>query len=110
MTDILIIIWIHFIADFVLQSSRVALNKSKSDKILLLHVSIYSIPFLYFGIVYAIINGIAHFITDRITSRITAKLWKKKETHWFFVVIGLDQAIHLSTLLLTYVWLFEGFY
>jgi hypothetical protein len=41
---------------------------------------------------------IMHFITDAITSRTTSYLWQKGERHWFFVVIGLDQAIHMTTL------------
>jgi hypothetical protein len=74
--------------------------------VLLLHVTLYAIPFLWFGWLFALVNGMAHFITDWITSRVTSKLWQEKEVHWFFVVIGLDQAIHLSTLVLTYNYLF----
>lgn len=103
--DILIIIWLHFVADFILQSDKMAKNKSKSSLWLLLHIVTYSIPLLYFGWLFALINGIAHFITDFITSRITSKLYAKGEIHWFFVIIGLDQAIHLTTLVLTYKYL-----
>lgn len=99
---ILILIWIHFVADFILQSDAMAKNKSKSNKWLLLHVAVYSIPFLWFGWLFTLVNGVAHFVTDFITSRITSKLHAKGEIHWFFVVIGFDQAIHITTLILTY--------
>ena len=99
--DIIILIWIHFVADFILQSDKIATNKSKNNIILLKHCIIYSIPMLWFGLYFSIINGILHFITDYFTSRLCSHLHKKQERHWFFVVIGLDQAIHMTTLILT---------
>lgn len=103
--NILILIWLHFLADFILQSDAMVKNKSKSNKWLLYHIIVYSIPFTIFGWLFAIVNGIAHGITDYVTSRITSKLWAKGKVHWFFVVIGLDQAIHLTTLILTFQYL-----
>ena len=95
----------HFIADFIFQSNEVARGKSSSNAILGKHVTLYSIPFFWFGWQFAIINMLAHFATDWITSRITKRLWADNEVHWFFVVIGLDQAVHMTTLITTYWWL-----
>ncbi len=92
----------HFIADFILQTDTMATMKSKSSKWLSIHVIVYSIPFLYFGWLFALINGVSHFVTDFITARATSYLWQKEKRHWFFVVIGFDQAIHMTTLILTY--------
>lgn len=94
------LIWLHFISDFVLQNNYMARGKSKSNLILLLHVFVYSIPFLLIGWKFAILNGVFHFIVDWVTSRGTSYLWKRQEIHWFFVVIGLDQACHFTIMLL----------
>ena len=98
--DYLMLIWLHFIADFIMQSDKVALNKSSSLKYLFLHCLIYSVPFLIFGIWFAIITGVLHFMVDGVSSKVTACLWQKEERHWFFVAIGLDQAIHMTCLVL----------
>ena len=102
MYEILLLIWIHFVADFLLQSDKMALNKSSSNEWLAIHVGIYTLPFFIFGWQFALINGAAHFITDYFTSRYAKRLWIREERHWFFVIVGLDQAIHLTTLVVTY--------
>jgi len=99
---VVMLIWIHFVADFVLQTDSMAKNKSSSNKWLGLHILVYTLPWFYFGWLFAIINGAAHFVTDYITSRITSRLWKAGEVHYFFIVVGLDQAIHMTTLFVTY--------
>jgi len=94
---------IHFISDFLLQSDWMAQNKSKSNKALLLHVSVYSLPFmLLISPLYGIINGILHFAVDYFTSRRTSKLWAAGKVHWFFVTIGFDQMLHILALIWTY--------
>lgn len=109
LTAILLIVWAHWIGDFILQSDRLAQNNSKSNWILFEHVCIYTMPlavigfFIPISFAWLIVNAIGHFCTDYITSRITSKLWAKKEVHWFFVTIGADQAIHATTLLASYV-------
>jgi len=100
---ILIIFWVHFVADFMLQSDAIALAKSSDNQILTWHVFLYIIPFLLiFGPIFALLNFMLHWITDYFSSRATAKLYKAGKRHWFFVVIGLDQALHYTALFTTY--------
>jgi len=103
--DIFIIICLHFIGDFLLQSNYMSINKSKRIDVLISHCLIYSVPFLLYDWKFAIVAGAGHFPVDFITSRITSFLYKKKEIHWFFVIIGLDQTIHYAILLITFSWL-----
>lgn len=108
---ILLILWAHWIGDFIMQSDWHATNKSSNNWILLHHVGCYSIPLLMIGFLvpismaWVLINAILHAVTDWCTSRMTSKLWVAGERHWFFVVIGLDQSIHFTTLFATYYWL-----
>ena len=95
----------HFIADFFLQSERMGMNKYKDSKILAQHCAVYCLPFIGFGWMYAALAGLLHFPIDFVTSRITHKLYGKQEYHWFFVVIGLDQAIHMTILFTTYLYI-----
>jgi len=100
------IIWTHFIADFVFQPTYMSMNKSKNSWILALHCVVYAVPFIWLGIPYAILAGYLHFPIDYIASRSTSKLYALEEYHWFFVVIGLDQVIHMTILLACFSWMF----
>lgn len=40
-------------------------------------------------------------LVDSITSQVNAQLWEKKKVHWFLVSVGFDQALHVTTLLVT---------
>jgi hypothetical protein len=112
-----LILLFHWFADFLLQSQTMAINKSKSNYWLSIHVAYYTFGIspiialvalhtgLIAGIQWLILNAILHWITDFITSRHTSKLYAAQKFYGFpsfFSVIGLDQWIHAACLLLTY--------
>jgi hypothetical protein len=104
---------LHTFADFVLQTDKMALNKSKSNYWLFVHVFAYSLclwPVSLLlgwrgGALFVLLNFAAHFTTDYVTSRVTTRLWKGGRRHAFFVVIGIDQALHLGVLFWSYWWI-----
>ena len=98
------VIWLHFFGDFVCQTDKMALNKSKKNKWLGIHCLVYTLVMMIAGWKFALFNGVCHFIIDYITSRGTSYLWQKEERHWFFTLIGFDQAIHLTLLFITFYW------
>ncbi len=110
---IILLAFLHWIADFVCQTQWMSRNKSTSLKALGAHIAVYSAVLLLGlfiarlrmdldGIVlFVLLNGSLHFVTDFFTSRATTHYYKQQNFHLFFVVIGFDQFIHLSTFLLT---------
>ncbi len=119
-TIVLGIIIIHYLADFVLQSDKMAVNKSKSNFYLGQHVFIYTImwlavlfpfeefkyyPYITFPqmtLLFCLITFVCHFITDYITSRISSYFYKREERHNFFLIIGIDQVFHYIQLFITF--------
>jgi len=117
-TTALLIILIHFFADFVCQTHEMAINKSKHNGWLSAHVGVYTLvtllawnftilqpaidyrlnTYLYF----ILFIFSTHWITDFITSRFTSKLFGKGDYHNGFVVVGLDQVLHYIQLLSAY--------
>lgn len=103
-----LILAFHFVADFVLQSHWMASGKSKRwgmNLKMLSHIGVYTACLLPLGPLWALTNGVAHYATDIVSSQGTSALWKRGEIHWFFVVIGADQLVHVLCLLWTWQWL-----
>lgn len=98
---ILALVWLHFLADFILQTDKMAVNKAGSLAWLGLHVGVYTACFLFMGIYFALVNGALHFLVDFVTSKCTRHFNAKGDKRKFFMTIGFDQALHLSALLLT---------
>lgn len=106
---------VHWVADFVLQTHWQASNKSKRLDALAKHVGVYTLTLavgsaIVFGqssgwVYFVLANGILHFTTDFFTSKWSSKLYAKQDWHNFFVVIGFDQLIHQATIAITLWWL-----
>lgn len=92
---------VHWIADFILQTDKMATNKSTSFRWLSSHVAAYTLCLMPFGPKFALVNGASHMVVDFFTSRATSYLWKKGDRHNFFVVIGFDQLLHALVLVAT---------
>ena len=108
----LILFW-HWLADFVLQSDKDAKGKSTSNKSLLSHTLVYSmawLPILSLNVIgalwFVLITFICHTAQDYITSREVKKYFDKQNFHNGFVVIGIDQFLHYVQLILCYYFLF----
>lgn len=126
--EILLIIFIHWVADFIFQAEEWATNKSKSNTALFRHVLTYStiwvLPacvilgnlrpsettewYVYSTLLFFTLTFLFHFITDYITSRIVSKRFADKyyggpiPNFGAFTVIGFDQVLHYVQLFLTY--------
>lgn len=110
-STILTVIFVHWFADFVLQTDWQAKNKSKNNKALIAHTGIYSFVWfltcLLLGfsalncIIFTAITFVAHTLTDYFTSRLNSKLWAQGKVHNFFVSVGFDQVLHYVQLFLT---------
>ena len=103
---------IHFLADFCLQTNEQAVMKGISNKFLFYHVGAYSLMWLiasyaiflniYAAVIFSIVTFICHFITDYFTSRIGKPFWEKKDFHNGFVVVGFDQILHYLQMFYTF--------
>jgi hypothetical protein len=115
---LIMLAFIHWEADFSMQTHQMAMGKSKSNYWLTLHVLVYTGVTLLFwrffifdpSNVYCLMDYFkfslfifsTHWITDYITSRISGKLYKDEKYHEFFALIGIDQLIHLIQLVIAF--------
>jgi hypothetical protein len=104
----------HAIADFKVQTSWQASNKSKSNEALLRHIATYAATIFLFLIPlcliletslrslvgYVLINSFLHFCTDYVSSRISSKMYAEGDDRGFWFVIGLDQLAHQIPLII----------
>ena len=103
----------HFFGDFVLQSSKMATEKSKNLAYLIAHVTVYTFtltafitPYLIFVqnidtkliTLFFLFVFFTHFITDYFTSKVNSMNWDDKKFDKFFIGLGLDQCLHYISL------------
>lgn len=116
--SVLLILLVHWFADFVLQTHHMSVRKSSSNYYLTMHVTIYTFATIFLWSlllpllqIHLTFNGVwlsfvaifvMHWITDYFTSRWTSRLHKEEKYHDFFVVIGFNQVLHYIQLLLTF--------
>jgi hypothetical protein len=116
-STILLILLVHWLADFCLQTDGQARRKSTEIGPLAEHVTTYSMVWLLVSYslfldwekaaLFAVITWWAHYWTDYFSSRIGKVYWDRKDLHNGFVVMGFDQILHYVQLLLCYIWLIK---
>jgi len=117
--DIIVILFLHWLGDFVLHTDKQAKGKSKNWSDLLDHTTDYSLVFLAAGmllscwleeyfispagiLIFVAVTFVTHTAIDYVTSRINSRLWEQGRTHDFFFCVGLDQYLHYFQLFVTY--------
>lgn len=130
--SLLLVLWIlaaHWVADFVFQTEHMALNKSTSNWALGKHVAAYTavlgvltvVPFFNAAtgnaysvmdtfILFLLLNAALHFATDFVTSRAVKLEFANENKHNGFVIIGVDQLVHHTCILLTFFWFTGSIY
>jgi hypothetical protein len=87
MWQFMALLFVHWIADFVLQTHWQAANKSKNLEALARHVVVYTavlsgtVPIIFYNydftqwFFFVGVNFVLHFVTDFFTSKVTSKLF-----------------------------------
>ena len=93
-TKMYILLCMHFLGDFILQTDFIARNKNISNYYMLIHCCLYALPFsLYFGINWKLaILLFLHFVIDTL----------KVHDQFDFVY---DQIIHIFTIVVLYLYI-----
>jgi hypothetical protein len=113
----------HFLGDYVFQSRLQSLHKGHNLGALLLHVASYAgimtaafwvgvvtmqvtMPFLlYSAIVFFVAVFATHFVVDFLATRVYNYLWTEHKYKAFFSVVGFEQLLHQYVLLIATIWL-----
>ena len=121
---ILYLLFSHWVADFLFQTTHMGTYKSKSNKVLLLHTATYTlVMFLVLGVGGHLCNAefitvrflwffpisfVAHTVQDYVTSRLTSMQFAANKYNGIdgaFTIIGIDQFLHYCQIFLTYLFL-----
>lgn len=124
LTDIIALMFFHWLADFVLQTRDQADNKSKKFAVLIDHTAQYACvlflpvvvllaihyyPDTYFigkaigrALLFCIITFLFHTATDFYTSKTNSQLYEQKNFYGFFCSVGFDQFLHYAQLFIIF--------
>lgn len=126
--EVSILLFAHYIADFLFQTNWMAKGKSSSLLKLSVHIGTYTLVLfvccLFLILIrhniaigdlfaFAIISGLFHFAIDFFTSKITSYQYKHNmmgsdtvPNFGFFSTIGADQLLHSLCLIGLYIYMF----
>jgi hypothetical protein len=97
----LVVLLVHWLADFIVQTNWQALNKSENNWALSYHVASYTVCLVIMSAFFptipwwwVLINGLVHWPVDWCTSRWSASLFHRQKRREMFIVIGFDQFLH----------------
>lgn len=128
--EVSILLFAHYIADFLFQTNWMAKGKSSSLLKLSVHIGTYTLVLFvccFFLVLirhnitigeiaaFAIISGLFHFAVDFFTSKITSYQYKNNmmgsdtvPNFGFFSTIGADQLLHSLCLIGLYIYMFSS--
>ena len=113
---ILYLLFAHWVADFLCQTTEMGTMKSKDHVVLIKHTAVYStvmslfmVPLIWIPLInvvtFWIITFVCHTAQDYITSKITSKRFSQQLYNGWtgaFTVIGFDQWLHYIQIFITY--------
>lgn len=124
---LLYLLFCHWVADFLFQTTYMATMKSKSNRVLLLHTGTYIVVMFFtlglaghvFNLEYMTyrflwffpITFAFHTVQDYATSRMTSEQFGKSNFNGLtggFTIVGFDQFLHYSQMFLTYYFLINS--
>ncbi len=114
------LLFVHVIADFVLQRHEISINKHNNLIYLCTHAFEYAMILLIGAsllvliqprhfvdimisrlYVFVAVNAITHLMIDFCTSKLCHMFYAKQDLHNHYVVIGFDQFLHQSIIIIT---------
>ena len=108
---IILLLFIHFISDWILQPRVMAKQKSEKISVLLTHGAVlyfsmfvvfcyqgFSLSWIWVSAIYVVAHLIQDFFLWRVYKLFRTPAVKYWEDYWFYTFIAIDQLIHLSIL------------
>lgn len=98
---VLLLVFLHFIGDFVLQEGIIRVYKSSNNKLLAIHCILYALPFSIISLKLALVTSFLHFLSDYTLTDLSTKFWSDRDRSKYSLLQGFDQWLHLVVLLVS---------